>query len=280
VSADQEADYLRRRQFVRLAGVAGAAAVVAGVVPAATDGAAAACGQADLCGNASDTSPELWRTAKSCGKAYRSGMPMPPECHGTTATYVVLKGRPSTDHNFLLVPTRRVKGIECPYIWSASAPNYWLHAWGQAQPGGAGPVKYPAGIGLGINSAQARQQDQLHIHMAGILSDVQGQLGAAKNITADPKKWADSIVSVKGIEGGKTNHRYYRALHAATLDHNLFALLRDNVPAAKKDMSTQTIIVTKRSAGGFYVLNSDPGLTGPVHGQGGTGTCDYLLVYT
>jgi CDP-diacylglycerol pyrophosphatase len=278
VSADQEPDYLRRRQFVKFAGVAGAATVVAGVVPAATDSAAAACGQADLCGNPNDTSPELWRTAKSCGQAHRSGKPIPPECHGTTDTYVVLRGGPS-DHNFLLVPTRRVKGIECPYIWSASAPNYWLHAWEQAQPGGAGPVKYKAGIGLGINSAQARQQDQLHIHMAGILSDVQGQLGAAKNITADPKKWADSIVSVKGFEGGKANHRYYRVLHAATLDHNLFALLRDNVPAAKKDMSKQTIIVTKRAAGGFYVLNSDPGLTGPVHGQGGTGTCDYLLVF-
>lgn len=278
MSADQEPDYLRRRQFVKFAGVAAAAAVVAGVAPAATDSAAAACGQADLCGNPNDTSPELWRTAKSCGQAHRSGKPIPPECHGTTDTYVVLRGGPS-DHNFLLVPTRRVKGIECPYIWSASAPNYWLHAWEQAQPGGAGPVKYKAGIGLGINSAQARQQDQLHIHMAGILSDVQGQLGAAKNITADPKKWADSIVSVKGFEGGKANHRYYRVLHAATLDHNLFALLRDNVPAAKKDMSKQTIIVTKRAAGGFYVLNSDPGLTGPVHGQGGTGTCDYLLVF-
>jgi CDP-diacylglycerol pyrophosphatase len=279
VSEGQKADQLRRRQFVRLSGVAGAAAVLAGTVPAATGGAGTACLQDVLCGNDSDKSPQLWRTAKSCREAHHSGMPMPPECHGTTDTYVVLKGRPSTDHNFLLVPTRRVKGIECPYIWSASAPHYWLHAWEQAQPGGAGPVRYAGGIGLGINSAQTRQQDQLHIHMAGILSGVQGQLDAATNITADPAKWADSIVSVAGIEHKKTNHRYYRVLHAANLDHNLFALVRDNVPAARKDMSVQTIIVTKRSGGGFYVLNSDPDLTGPVHGQGGTGTCDYLLVY-
>jgi CDP-diacylglycerol pyrophosphatase len=279
MSGNHKADHLRRRQFVKLSGVAGTAAVLAGAVPAAAESAAAACGQADLCGQASDKSPELWRTAKSCGEAYRSGMPVPSECHGTTGTYVVLKGRPKSNHNFLLVPTRRVKGIECPYIWSASAPNYWLRAWEQAQPGGAGPVSYSGGIGLGINSAQTRQQDQLHIHMAGILSGVPGQLDAATSITNDPAKWADSIVSVEGLKGAKTSHRYYRVLHAANLDHNLFALLRNNVPAARKDMSVQTIIVTKRGGGGFYIMNSDPDLTGPVHGEGGTGTCDYLLVY-
>ncbi len=115
--------------------------------------------------------------------------------------------------------------------------------------------------------------------MAGILSGVQGQLDAATNITSDPAKWAGSIVSVNGIEGGKPGRRYYRALRVANLDRNLFALLRENVPAASKDMAVQMIIVTKRAGGGFYVLNTDPDLTGPVHGEGGTGTCDYLLVY-
>jgi hypothetical protein len=39
-------------------------------------------------------------------------------------------------------------------------------------------------------------------------------------------------------------------------------------------MAHQILVVTPRSQGGFYVLNSDPRVTG-----GGTGSADFLLVY-
>jgi CDP-diacylglycerol pyrophosphatase len=179
------------------------------------------------------------------------------------------------------VPTRRVKGIECPYIWSAGAPNYWSDAWHQAQPHEAGAVSYPGGIGLGINSATARQQDQLHIHLAGLLSGVREQL-QHQSVTSRESEWARSVVSVTGLDKGMRDARYYRALHVDSLDRNLFALVRDNVPAARADMSAQMMLVTNagsKASDGFYILNSDPQLAGPVVHEGGTGTCDYLLVY-
>jgi len=40
-------------------------------------------------------------------------------------------------------------------------------------------------------------------------------------------------------------------------------------------MSDQMLVVTPRSAGGFYVLNSDPKTVA----GGGTGSADFLLVY-
>jgi CDP-diacylglycerol pyrophosphatase len=94
----------------------------------------------------------------------------------------VLYGDPHTNHNFLLVPTCRVIGIECPFIWSTGAPNYWQDAWKEATAQVATPP-----IGLGINSVSARQQDQLLIHLAGIhqqaLTDLQNN---DSNITTNP----------------------------------------------------------------------------------------------
>jgi CDP-diacylglycerol pyrophosphatase len=286
---------LPRRDLLKLTGVVGAAAVLAGcgdsgsssptTVAAGTGTATAAAGAVTasrvtdaLCGSDGDTGPrlDLWAKAQVCSAAYQKKQPEPAGCLGTTATTVVLNGAPASNHNYLLVPTRRVKGIECPYIWSAGAPNYWKIAWDQAQPGGAGAVT--GTVGLGINSAPDRGQDQLHIHMAQILSGVESQLNTA-SITGDPSSWATSVVSVVGLQAGHQDPRYYRALRVKNLEQNLFALLRDNVPAAARDMSVQMLVVTARDAGGFYVLNSDPDLTGPVHGIGGTGTCDFLLRY-
>jgi len=284
----KNADGLSRRQFVQLSGVVGAAAVLGGGVAGVAAGKHAfaarilpARPRTDLCGNPSDTGDRfvLWEKAQDCADALKKKKPNPPGCMGTTDDYVVLNGKSHSDHDFLLVPTRRVMGIECPYIWSNTAPNYWKAAWDEAQRGGASPVRGGT-IGLGINSKQDRDQDQLHIHMAQILSGVQKQLEDAKHITTDPRKWKYAIVSVVGLESGRQDARYYRVLRVKDLQQNLFALLQDNV-AGTSDMAIQTMIVTERDArgGGFYVLNSDPTLTGPTRGQGGTGTCDSLLKY-
>jgi CDP-diacylglycerol pyrophosphatase len=280
MSDEQAENELRRRRFVKLSGAVGAAAIL--TAGCSGYGASLAeANQVDPCGSTDDKGKrdELWIKAQECEKDRKMGNPPSNGCMGTTSSYVVLNGASHpVKHNFLLVPTRRVKGIECPYIWSTNAPNYWKDAWDQAKKGGAGWVNYKPGTALGVNSANVRMQDQLHIHMAGLLSGVPRQLDQL-TITGKPNDWANSVVSVKGLDMGKPDSRYYRALHVANLDQNLFALLRDNVPDAKANMLDQMMFVTSRSAGGFYILNSDPHLTGPVHGEGGTGTCDSLLVY-
>jgi len=210
-----EAGGLPRRQFVRLSGAAGAAALLAGTgagknlaartsspwYGACAPGAAPCPSPSDICGHPWDSGPrlELWEEVQV---AERRKKPPPPDTSLlTTSDYVILRGRPETNHNFLLVPSCRITGIECPFIWGSTAyPGYWNAAWEQAQPGGVAPVKYP-NIGLGINSAipGIRMQDQLHIHMAGILSGVQGQLEKLEKmgkITSDRMKWPDQVVPV------------------------------------------------------------------------------------
>jgi CDP-diacylglycerol pyrophosphatase len=296
--ASGKAGGLPRRQFVRLSSVAGTAALLAGTgagknLAAATrspwyetcpPGAAACPSPSAICGHPGDSGPRvyLWEEVQV---AEGTKNPPPPDTSLlTTPDYVILHGAPKTAHNFLLVPSCRISGIECPFIWGPTAySGYWNDAWEQAQPGGAAPVKYPS-IGLGINSAipGIRMQDQLHIHMAGILSGVQGQLNKLEGngkITSHLTKWPTQIVPVEGLDPktGKAATRHYRALifrDKSELKQNLFMLLGDHVPAAKMHMADQILVVTPRNKGGFYVLNSDPTVTG-----GGTGSADFLLVY-
>jgi CDP-diacylglycerol pyrophosphatase len=295
--AKTKAGGLPRRQFVRLSGVAGTAALLAGTgaaknLAAATrprgdeacpPGAAPCPSPSAVCGHPGDTGPRayLWEAVQVC-----EGTKAPPPfvtSLQTTPNYVILPGDPKTNHNFLLVPSCRISGIECPFIWGPAAyPGYWNDAWEQAQPGGAAPVKYPS-IGLGINSALTRTQDQLHIHMAGILSGVQAQLNAleaAGKITSNRTQWPAQTVPVTGRHPvtGQAVTRNYRALifrDKSELNENLFLLLGRYVPAARMHRADQILVVTPRSAGGFYILNSDPvTVTG-----GGTGSADFLLVY-
>lgn len=298
MTEDENADGLRRRQFIKLSGVAGAAAVFGGysaeartsvLTPRPLGGRRQVfdpnCGD-DLDGD------RIWQKAKECEQAFSGKQPAPGGCMGTTKYDVVLNGRPKSDHNSLLVPTHRIKGIECSRIWDPKYafyyPLFWKDAWAQAQKGGAGEVK-GGPVGLGINSKPDRHLQQLHIHMARILSGVPGQLDNQRTaIASKPGKWDASIVEVTGMVGPKGKQhpetRYYRALRIskAVLDtQNLFVLVRDNVPAARADMSAQMMLVTKSAHhDDFYVLNSDPQCRppNPKPKQGGTGTCDPLLV--
>ncbi|MFK3984271.1 CDP-diacylglycerol diphosphatase [Micromonospora sp. NPDC050397] len=302
MSGNKAGNQIRRRQFVRFSGAAGATGILgltgmgtgiahAGLPPESPppdpgNPGGAACPQpSSLCGFPSDTGGrfDLWDRVQVC-EGTRSGPPFP-DCLRTTTTYVVLRGGSGTNHDFLLVPGCRVSGIECPFVATSNAPNYWLQAWINAQPGQPGHVVYPH-VGLGINSADPaiRQQDQLHIHMAGIHSGVQTQLNTHDSaITNDPTRWRNQIVPIWGLTStGSPAPRSYRVLHVANLNDNLFTLLRDFVVAPTgAAMGMQTMAVTPRLVGngGFYVLNSEPGLPVPPGQPGGTGTVDLLLAY-
>ena len=67
----------------------------------------------------------------------------------------------------LLVPTRKLSGIESPELLSKGSPNWWKLAWTARSfliDRTEGQVSREH-IGLAINSREARSQDQLHIHV-------------------------------------------------------------------------------------------------------------------
>ncbi|MFF7356953.1 MULTISPECIES: CDP-diacylglycerol diphosphatase [Streptomyces] len=293
---------LPRRQFLALSGNVGAAALLVGAGAGKSAAAAAHCTHdvpssgpcpccvapphanpcptpGPLCGDPKDKDP-LWNDVQYCVNGTPPPPPQPkPDCLNTTSNYVVFHGKPETKHNYLLSPTCRITGIECPFLTESQAANYWHEAWENARPGGAVPVEYD-NIGLGMNSQRARHFNQMHIHMAGVQPITQTELQGyekQRKIAATPAQWRDRQYQV--TLAGSGGNRTYRALMRSNLDENLFYLLDHYVvQPLNLTMAKQTLIVVPKKAGGkfdgtFYVLNSDESL------HDGTDTCDELLVY-
>jgi CDP-diacylglycerol pyrophosphatase len=87
---------------------------------------------------------------------------------------------PGHSTQFLLTPTRRVAGIESAQLQASGSPNYWQAAWSargllERQVGRSLPRE---AVGLAVNSAASRTQDQLHIHIDCVRPDVAAALKA------------------------------------------------------------------------------------------------------
>jgi CDP-diacylglycerol pyrophosphatase len=179
--------------------------------------------------------------------------------------YAVLKA-PFRATEFLLIPTARITGIESPVLVAEDAPNYFARAWqsrmylervvGRALP--------RDGIALAVNSAAARTQNQLHIHIDCVRADVRAAL---QREDAVANHWAPPSVLLAG-------HRYLAVrVDAAELDGvNPFKLLADGVPGARRDMRHQTLVVIgavfATGRPGFVILD---GHADPARGDSGSG---------
>lgn len=299
---------MRRRHFVALSGALGAGALLSGTgasasaaagpgsaagdpqcCPCPTDPSPPGAGPSPcppqhlqpMCGSPTDTDP-LWQDVQYCTQGIVPPSGQRPTCLKTMPNYVVLHGKPETPRNYLLLPSCRITGIECPFLVTTTVANYWHEAWENARSGGDVPVQSQY-IGLGINSQSARQLNQLHIHMAGVRASTQRRLQdleASGRVALQPSQWGDTQyqAAVTGADG--SGDRTYRILRLDALTQNLFDLL--NLYVVRRfglDMAGQTLIVVpKMTATGFarafYVLNSDSSL------HDGTNTCDHLLVYS
>jgi CDP-diacylglycerol pyrophosphatase len=126
----------------------------------------------------------LWQVVRACVADYKlTGAPFP--ClevdlsGGEERGSVVL--RPPLLDDTILAATRRITGIEDPFLQSPEAPNYFDAAWrartflkdadGQAPDHDA--------IALFVNSAIVRTQDQLHIHVGCLFPYARRTLAAA-----------------------------------------------------------------------------------------------------
>jgi CDP-diacylglycerol pyrophosphatase len=95
-----------------------------------------------------------------------NGDPAPCALVDLESGYAVLKDLVGNTQ-FLLIPTVRIGGIESPQILAPHAPNYFADAWRarsfvEQRAGRALPRDW---LSLAINSAAARSQNQLHIHI-------------------------------------------------------------------------------------------------------------------
>jgi CDP-diacylglycerol pyrophosphatase len=160
---------------------------------------------------------------------------------------------PRTGTQFLLVPTSRISGIESPIIRGPQATNYFADAWeARAYIDKAVHLTLPRdGIGMAINSAASRSQDQLHIHIACIRPDALETLHKNEGKIGD--QWALLNAPLFG-------HHYMAMWATGELlrTYNPFKLLAEILPDAARDMRSHTLVVVglTRSDGtnGFVIL--------------------------
>ena len=154
---------------------------------------------------------------------------------------------------FLLIPTTRISGIESPIVRGPHATNYFADAWEvRTYINEALHLTLPRdGIGLAINSAVSRSQDQLHIHFSCVRADTLEALYKNEGMIGD--QWAPLNVSLFG--------HYYIAMWVAgehLSPHNPFRLLAERLPDATRDMADRTLVVIglTRTDGtkGFVIL--------------------------
>lgn len=88
--------------------------------------------------------------------------------------------RPPALHDTVLVPTRRIKGVEDPILVLPDVPNYFAEAWRARSlvktPGGAAPARDRQL--LIVNSGAVRTQDQLHIHIGCLRPEAHRKLAS------------------------------------------------------------------------------------------------------
>lgn len=166
---------------------------------------------------------------------------------------------------YLLIPTDRVAGIESPEILYAGSPEYWADAWTSRHYVETRVKRTLAAdqIGLEINSAHRRSQNQLHIHIDCLRPDVTSAL--APHRTDSPNTWREMT-----LDGNR-----YRVMRVTSLKDasNPFRIVARSLPDGQA-MDTQTILVTGAGADagdGWIVVNSS------LDGDDGTGTAEGLL---
>lgn len=139
---------------------------------------------------------------------------------------------------FLLIPTARISGIESPLVLAPDAVNFFADAW-EARSyvnGALHRTLPPDDISLAINSAVSRSQDQLHIHVDCVRSDVFEALHA--NEQAIGSRWAPFPHPFFG-------HHYMAVwIPGETLGStNPFRLLAEGLPGARQDMGDRTLVL-------------------------------------
>lgn len=139
---------------------------------------------------------------------------------------------------FLLMPTARIGGIEDPAILAPGATNYWDAAWNARHfVEERLHVTLPrSALSLAINSALGRTQDQLHIHIDCVRSDVRQALAA--NQDSIGAGWTRFPIPLAGH-----NYRSIRIAQATLAGVDPFQVLADADRGAAGDMGRHTLVL-------------------------------------
>jgi len=158
--------------------------------------------------------------------------------------YVIIKDNaPTKPQAYLLIPTVKITGIDDRHIFAPPYVNLWANAWDQSE-------RYPGWgdrrIGLAINSAHSRTQDQLHVHISCIDARVARILDERQ--VADEKPYEMQLPPA--------NNTYMVTVRNDLTDRESpFWIARDIAP--REAMGDKSVAVVKsKAAGRYFVLTT------------------------
>lgn len=171
---------------------------------------------------------------------------------GVERGYAIIKD-PFGPTQYLLIPTRRITGIEDAALLEPDAVNYFAAAWNARNfvDKAVGRELPDDALSLAVNSPLARSQNQLHIHIDCIHAHVRSAL--ARDGAKIGERWSLLDTPLDG-------HRFQamRVMGTTLARNNPFKLLAEGVPGARADMGQRTLVVAGMSfAGeqsGFVIL--------------------------
>jgi CDP-diacylglycerol pyrophosphatase len=204
----------------------------------------------------------LWRIARQCKESLTKNSGCRAYVADGDQEYAIIKDNsPVKPQAYLIIPVARVTGIEDPRVLTAPLSKLWQSAWLWAAEYPGFP---PSRTGLEINSAMARSQNQLHIHISCVLPEVTDALSKA-DIPSDPQKAITMTFP--------SDRSTYRVVRVENLrDANSpFVVVGKMAGVDANNMKDQSIlVVAAQKQPGFYVL--DTTADGP-----GTGYAEDLL---
>jgi CDP-diacylglycerol pyrophosphatase len=177
-----------------------------------------------------------------------------PDSKTEASGYAVLEDRKGGAH-YLLIPTQTMAGIESSELLDPDMPNYFAEAWRARDliTGFVGHEVPRSAVGLAINTAHSRTQDQFHVHIECLRPDVAASLReSAERIS---NVWSPVMVA------GST-YQAQRIMGDGLDGANLFELLANLKPDVRHHMGDYTLVVAGMqfsSGAGFIVLTG----TGP-----------------
>ncbi len=169
-------------------------------------------------------------------------------------------------HSYMLIPTRRITGLEDGQIYEPAAQNYFEAAW-EARYLVSESVKARLTrdmIGLAVNSLRDRSQNQLHIHIDCVRPEIRTIL--RQNEDSITGAWSNVYLSAP-------DHPYMvmKIVREDLHGLNPFQLLLEGIPKSKEQLELETLVLLgaefKDGREGFYLLSSRHTDEFPAHGE-------------
>lgn len=186
----------------------------------------------------------LWNLVGCCMQSQASDSHC--RVYSTQYKYIVAKDASvNKTEAYLIIPTIKMVGIESPLTLNSPTLDIWQDAWAEAT--SKYPGKADSKTGLAINSANSRDQDQLHIHMACVKPAVLTAL-RQKTISVNPK-------SPTKLQLPPNNFEYDAVLLTSLSgDSSPFKIVRQLPHVSDKNIQEQSVAVVQGPRPKTYIF--------------------------